>query len=170
MFSNLSDREKLLIRILFGMAAAVLVFYGIITPLQKISSMTNPSSEFEKRALELQKYHADYREIKKENDSIEALLAKNSEGSAGMIKALAEKHGINSAYLNTTQTNIQNKYTRINTDIKMNSVSSKSLLDFINEAEQSEFLIYVNYLNITHGLEGRSDYDALIKFHTFTGK
>jgi len=170
MFGNLSEREQLLIKILIGMAVTALIYYGIIIPSLMISRTANPSSEYERKAAELQKIHADYLAAKKENDAIEALLAKNSEGSATMIKQLAEKRGINSAYLNTTQTNIQNKYTRINTDIKINSVSSQNLLEFVNEVEQSEYLIYVNYLNITRGLEGRHDYDALIKFYTYTGK
>jgi len=170
MFGNLSEREQILIRILIGMALAALIYYGIIIPSIMINKTASPSGEYERKAAELLKIHAEYLAAKKENDSIEALLAKNSEGSATMIKQLAEKRGINSAYLNTTQTNVQNKYTRINTDIKINSVSAQNLLEFINEVEQSEYLVYVNYLNVTRGLEGRHDYDALIKFYTFTGK
>lgn len=170
MFGNLSDREKLLIKILIGMAIAVMVFYGIITPAMKISRTMSPSADYAKQLEEMQNLHSDYLSVKKENDGIEALLSKNTEGSATMIKNLAEKRGLKSAYLNTTQTNIQNKYTRINTDIKVNSVSAQNLLEFINEVEQSEFLVEVNYLNITRGLEGRKEYDALIKFYTYTTK
>lgn len=168
MFTNLSDREKILIRVLIVMAAVALVYYGIIVPSAMISKTSSPAAEYERQLSELQKIHSEYLTAKKENDEIEALLSKNTEGSASMIKNLAEKRGIKSAYLNTTQTTIQNKYTRINTDIKVNSVSAQNLLEFIHEVEQSEFLVYVNYLNITRGLEGRKEYDALIKFYTYT--
>jgi len=73
----------------------------------------------------------------------------------------------NIADTRSTQTNIQNKYVKITTTIKLDSVAIEPLLNFIYHIESSNLLLKINYIRIQEAIKGRNTYDVSLKISNF---
>jgi len=74
----------------------------------------------------------------------------------------------NIAYSRRNQTNVQNKYIRITTDMKLDGVSIQSLLKFIYEIENSNKLVNISYLRINKSFKSPNLYDVNLKIESYT--
>ena len=73
-------------------------------------------------------------------------------------------------YTKKSQANVQNKYIRVTTDVKLEGVAVGPLMKFIFDLERSSDLVRIQYLRITKGLKGTDTYDAIIKVDSFINK
>lgn len=172
---QLSKREKLLLIILVVSAVSAVIYYTlfpssgeIITNSESNISDNSHVSEFNK----LYEIAAKYNEYKSKIKYYNSKLSSNNDNITTLIQKWAKEESIdtNIAYTRRTQTNIQNKYTRINTDVKINGAAIQSILRFVNKIESHDSVIFISHLHINRGLKGTDKYDALIKIHTFIKK
>jgi hypothetical protein len=167
---NLSQREKLLLKVLIICIAAVAVYYFIVTP---IIGLTGSAEDEVKKNIDdlhkLENIYKQYRGIQQKNQKYTSMLSKKNENTTSMIEQWANSTGIakNIAYTRGSQSTIQNKYTRITTDIRIEGVAIQQFLKFLYEVENSENLLKVNYLKITPALKGTNTYDINLKIDNF---
>lgn len=170
---NLTDREKLLLKILLVCIILTLVYYLIIIPLIKFTGSSDDKVMMNRNKLEkLESIYREYQTIRQKKSAYIAILNRKSENTTSLIEQWANSTGIakNIAYTRSTQSNIQNKYIRISTDIKIESVPIQQFLKFLYEVEYSDNLIKVSYLRIHPALKGSNTYDINLKIDNFTSK
>ncbi len=98
------------------------------------------------------------------------MLDSKNENITSLIEQWAASADItrNIAYTRRTQTNIQNKYIRVTTDVKLEGIPIQKLLRFLYEVENSNTLLKISYLRIYQGLKGSDTYDVNVKIDSFT--
>lgn len=171
---QLNKREKNLLIILAILMVVAVIYYIATNPFKNISLSTsaNNKPDYSAKVDQLRSIYSRYMITKEKIQFYEKQLNSTNDNITSLVQTLAKQENIddNIGYTRRTQTNIQNKYTRINTDVKINGVDIQSLLRFIQKIENNESLIFVSYLHINKGLKGTDKYDALIKIHTFVKK
>lgn len=167
---NLTGREKLLLKILLACIAAAGFYYLIISP---IIGLTGSADDNVKKNIDdvkkLKSIYKQYREIQQKNQRYTSMLSRRNENTTSLIEQWANTTGIskNIAYTRSSQSVIQNKYTRITTDIRIEGVAIQQFIKFLYEVENSENLLKVNYLKISPALKGTNTYDINLKIDNF---
>jgi hypothetical protein len=167
---NLTQREKLLLKILLICTSVAVIYYLIISP---IIGLTGSAEDETKKNIDdlnkLENIYKQYREIQQKNQKYTSMLSRRNENTTSMIEQWASSTGIskNIAYTRGSQSTIQNKYTRITTDIRIEGVAIQQFLKFLYEVENSENLLKVNYLKISPALKGTNTYDINLKIDNF---
>ena len=168
--TNLSKREKLLIKIFAAFLGTLACIYLIVFPIMDFKAEAESTYKGNvDRIQKLEGMYDRYRKVTRKSQSINKLL-KNNRGVSSLIEENATKAGIlgNKIYNRDHQSNIQNKYQKITTNVRFEGVDIKSLLHFIYLMENSDKLIKVSYLRISQALKDK--YDANIKFDTFKSR
>jgi hypothetical protein len=168
---KISQREKYLIYALGGMVAFAVVYYLIIVPIVEYRS----SSEKETRKnvsdlSRLESLYDQYRDVKQRKTRYQSLLGSRSENIGTLVEQWANTADVSRymAYNRRTQANIQNKFTKFTSDIKLDSVPIQKFFRFLYEIENANTLLKVNYLKIYQGLKGADTYDVIIKIDSFS--
>ncbi len=167
---KLSKRETLLLKLLGGISAAAVFYLFIIQPVIFNSNASVETSQDINQLEVLSKLNIEHNNLKNEINSYNAVLNNTDDNMNTLVQSNAEILNIskNIEYTKRTQTNIQNKYVKITTDVKINAVTSESILQFISKIENNEKLVFVTYVNIHKGLKEKELYDVLLKINTFT--
>jgi len=170
---TLTQREKLLLRVLIILVSAFAAYRLVLLPL--ISFAVNTDDEVNKKIEELdrlEKLYKQYREIQEKKSYYTEILNKRNENTTSLIEQWANTTGIskNIAYTRNNQSGIQNKYIRITSDIRIEGVAIQQFLKFLYEVENSDNLIRVNYLKINPALKGTNTYDVNMKIDNFVAK
>lgn len=167
---TLTEREKKLFQILIAVSATIAVFFLVINPI--ISLKTGSSSDMQKNITDLariDKIYQDYREIREQKNNYMTQLNRKDANITALVEqwAASAKVTRNIADTRSTQTNIQNKYIKITTTIKLDSVAIEPLLNFIYHIESSNLLLKINYIRIQEAIKGRNTYDVSLKISNF---
>ncbi len=170
---KLSQREKSLLKILIAFVIILGIYFLIISPF--LNFQENSESELKVNMANLNKIdkiYSEFKEIRNKKTKIMSLLNRKDENITSLIEQWASSTNIarNIAYTRRTQSNIQNKYIRITTDVKFEGVSIEKLLKFIYEIENSNKLIKFSYIRIHQGLKGKNKYDVILKIDSFTAQ
>jgi hypothetical protein len=169
---TLTKREKILIIILIA-SVAIWGIYSIARPI--LNAQKSSGLEKENAAGKIKKMddlYDEYRRVRQEKTRILTLLDTKNENTATLIQQFAASNNIDKsvAYTRRTQSNVQNRFIRVTTEVKIEGVTIQPLIRFIGDIENSNGLMRVQYLRITKGLKGTDSYDALIKIDSFTNK
>lgn len=168
---TLSQREKLLLKILLSVVILIIIYYLIILPLIGfIKSTGDNTGETGRNDLEkLERIYKEYRDIQQKKSAYMSILNKKNENTTSLIEQWAGSSGItkNIAYTRSSQSNIQNKYIRITTNIKVEGVAIHQFIKFLYEIENSDNMMKVNYLRIYPALKGTNTYDINLKIDNF---
>ncbi|HON76935.1 MAG TPA: type II secretion system protein GspM [Spirochaetota bacterium] len=167
---TLTEREKKLLQILTAVIATAAVFFLVINPLIKLK--TGNTSGMQKNISDLtqiDKLYQEYRDIREQKNNYMAQLNRKDSNITALVEqwAAAAKVTRNIADTRSTQTNIQNKYIKITTTIKLDSVAIEPLLNFIYHIESSNLLLKINYIRIHEAIKGRDTYDVSLKISNF---
>ncbi|HOJ27724.1 MAG TPA: hypothetical protein PL059_01480 [Spirochaetota bacterium] len=168
---KLSNREKLLLKILIGILILIIGYNFIFTPLINFFSSSDTLIVSDKQKIEqLDRIYSNYKELETKRNQYMSLLKSDSENISSMIEQWAQSSNVakNIAYSRRNQTNVQNKYIRITTDMKLDAVSIQSLLRFIYEIENSNKLVNISYLRINKSYKSPNLYDVNLKIESFT--
>ena len=170
---SLSQREKTLLKSLIALVLVIFIYFLIASP---IIEFTKTSNEELKRNIDnlnrIDRLYKEYSEIQQKKIKYLTLLDKKNENITSLVEQYANSTNIatNIAYTRRTQSNIQNKYIRITTNVKFEGVPIQPFLRFIYEIENSNKLLNISYLRIYQGLKGTDKYDAILKIDSFTTK
>ncbi len=170
---KLNKREKRLAIAMIVVAVISGLYFFVADPLiQYYSSTEDKTESFSSKTDKMSDIYSKYLTIKAEREKFSKLLGKGGDNVTSMVPTFAANNSIekNIAYTKATQTNVQNKYVKITTDVKIDGVPIQSLIKFINDLESSENLLTISYININKGLKGTDKYDALLKIISFTNK
>lgn len=167
---QLTQREKILV-IVLGISIAVVIVYYIVTASPASNSSGN-TGDITSQMNRLSQLSEEYKQLRNDRVRYQSLLSSNSENTATLIQQISASNNIdkNIVYTKRNQSNIQNKYIKVTTDIKIEGVSIQPLINFLSEIDKSEGLIIISYLRINAALKGTGTYDALIKIDSYTGK
>jgi len=168
---KLSNREKLLLKILIGTLVLIIGYNFIVMPLKNFFSSSDTVIISDKQKIEqLDRIYNNYKELETKRNQYMSLLKGDSENISTMIEQWAQNSNIakNIAYSRRNQTNVQNKYIRITTDMKLDGVSIQSLLRFIYEIENSNKLVNISYLRINKSYKSPNLYDVNLKIESYT--
>jgi hypothetical protein len=167
---TMTDREKKLFLIMVVLVVGAAGYYGIYTPVKNLMAAPDSTAQLEERIQELNTIYQIYEKSRDEKNKLERLLNSRNDNTTTNITKWAAENDLsgNIAYTRRTQTNIQNKYVRTNTDIKINGAPIQSLIGFVHSIENSDDLIFITYVSFTKGLKSRKTYDALIKIHSYS--
>lgn len=167
---TLSKRENLLLKILLSFVVLLVLYYLIILPLIGFIRSTGDNSGTGRNDLErLEKIYYEYKDIQQKKTAYMSMLKKSNENTTSLIEQWASSTGIakNIAYTRSSQSNIQNKYTRITTNMKIEGVLIHQFIKFLYEVENSDNMIKVSQLRIRPALKGTSTYDVTLKIDNF---
>jgi len=167
---SITKREKTLLQIFVFFLAGLGLYFLLIKPfLEQQKNIELSSNTNLVKLNQLEKIYKSYREVKHEKENLEKLL-KNSGGITSLIEEMARKTNIldKKAYSRDHPTNIKNKYKKITTDIKFESVPIESIVRFIYELEQSDKIIKIGYLKINEAIRDKKTYDITLKIETYT--
>jgi hypothetical protein len=170
---TLTQREKLLLKILIICIAGIAVYYLVISPI--IGLTGNGSDKSDKNRNDIQKLESlykQYKDIQQKKSVYTTMLDKKNENITSLIEQWATSTGIakNIANTGSNPSNIQNKYVKITTDIRIEGVAIQQFLKFLYEVENSDNLIKVSYLRISPALKGTNTYDINLKIDNFISK
>lgn len=168
---KLSTREKRLLKAFSAIAAGALVFMLVINPYLSMRESSRSSIAGSRRNLDrLEALYDEYREIKQQKSRYDALLGNREENITTLIEQWSASADVarHIAYTRRTQSNIQNKYLRITTDVKIDGVPIQKFLRFLHEIENSGRLLKVSYLRLYQGLKGADTYDVIMKIDSYT--
>jgi len=168
---KLSNREKLLLKILIGVIIVIMGYNFILLPLIKIFTSSDSTIISDKQKIEqLDRIYNNYKELETKRNYYMSLLKGESENISTLIEQWAQNSNVakNIAYSRRNQTNVQNKYIRITTDMKLDGVSIQSLLKFIYEIENSNKLVNISYLRINKSFKSPNLYDVNLKIESYT--
>jgi len=166
---NLSKREINLLKILAIIISLSLIYLFVISPIINLSSESqNEFNNSKQKVLQLNKIYLDYNETKRKIYQYKKLM-KNDSGITSLIEDNAKKTNIleNKVYTRDRPITIKNKYLKIITDVKFESVNMKSMINFLYLMENSNKSIKVSYLRIRSALKGKMTYDVIIKFVSY---
>lgn len=170
---NLTDREKFLLKILIIFLSVLFLYYVIIIPLHNIiSNGTNYIAENKYKLQQLDNIYIKYRELDKKLKKYNSLLNNKSENVSALIDSFITKSNLNGkiAYARRSQSNIQNRYLKITTNMKIESAPIQSILKLIYEIENSRKLLKINYLRIQKSYKSDNLYDVYLKIDYFSSK
>lgn len=167
---TLTEREKKLLQVLVAISATIAVFFLIINPIIKLK--TGNRSDMQKTFSDLSKIdkiYQEYREIREQKNNYMAQLNRKDANITALVEqwAASAKVTRNIADTRSNQTNIQNKYIKITTTIKLDSVAIEPLINFIYNIESSNLLLKINYIRINEAIKGRNTYDVSLKISNF---
>ncbi len=170
---TLTQREKLLLKVLIICIATTIVYYLIVLPV--IGLTGNAEDELKKNRDDIEKLESiykQYRDIQQKNAAYTSMLNRKNENVTSMVEQWANSIGMarNIAYTRSSQSNIQNKYVRITTEVKIEGIAIQQFLKFLYEVENSDNLLKVNYLRISPALKGTNTYDINLKIDNFISK
>jgi hypothetical protein len=112
----------------------------------------------------------EYREIRQKITKYQSALGNKNENITTLVEQWAVTADVtkNIAYTRRTQSTIQNKYIRVSTDVKLESVPIQKVLKFLYEIENSNKLLKISYLRIYQALKGADTYDVIMKIESFS--
>ncbi len=166
---NLSKRELLLLKVFGALAGIFGLYFLIISPVINLkSNIENQSEKNRGMLVELQSIYNEYTEVQSTKKRYEQLL-KNSKNIATSIEKIASDLNIknNMAHNRDSQSKVQNKYTKISSDVKFEGIGMKEAIDFIHKIESSNALINISYLRISQAFKEKSTYDVTLKIDTY---
>lgn len=170
---TLTQREKLLLKVLLAVVIVIAAYYLIVLPLVGIIGNSEDDTKKHRDDLvKLEKIYNQYRDIQQKRTAYATMLEKRNENTTSLIEQLANSTGIsrNIAYTRSSQSSIQNKYIRITVDIKIEGVAIQHFLKFLYEVENTDNLIKVSYLRINPALKGTNTYDINLKVDNYIFK
>lgn len=168
---KLSPRERTLLKLLGVLIGIVVLYFVVVSPFIHFKDKSEDELRNNiDRLNQLDKIYAQYREIKNKKAKMMAFLNRRDENITSLVEQWATSTNIakNIAYTRRTQSNIQNKFVRITTDIKFEGIPIDKILRFIYEVENSNKMLKVSYLRIQQGLKGTNTYDVVLKIDSFT--
>lgn len=166
---KLTPREKRLVQIMGVFFAILVLFYGIINPIMNLKQSIDEKYETNiQRLNEMDAVYKQFREIKEKREKMDQLL-RDTRSVSTLVEDNARKANIinNKAYNRDNESNIQNKFKKITTDVKFEGVNIKGVMDFLYYMENSNKLIKVSYFRINEALKERNNYDVTIKFESY---
>lgn len=171
----LTKREKMLLAVLAVLAAVVIVNYVIMPLASSIGSAGESGGGSTDSAADIDKIGRladEYRRIRQEKTQLLTMLDAKNENTVTMIQQFATSNNIDKNISGTrrSQSNIQNKYIRITTEVRIEGVAIQSLVKFLADIENSGNLVRIQSLRISKGLKGTDAYDAVVKIDSFTNK
>ncbi len=167
---KISAREQTLLKLLGVVVGIVLLYFLIVSPLIHFKDRSEEELRNNiSRLNQLDKIYAQYRELKNKKAKMMAFLNRKDENITSLVEQWATSTNIakNIAYTRRTQSNIQNKFIRITTDIKFEGIPIDNILRFIYEVEHSNKMLKISYLRIQQGLKGTNTYDVVLKIDSF---
>ncbi len=170
---SLTKREKLLLKILLIFILGLIIIYLIVLPLIRLSGTSDDDVKKYTDDLEkLESIYKQYRDVQQKKANYILMLNKKNENTTSLIEQLTNSLNIskNIAYTRSNQSNIQNKFVRITTEVRIEGIAMQLFLKFLYEIENSDNLIKVNYLRITPALRGTNTYDVQLKIDNFISK
>ena len=170
---KLTDREKKLLYLLGVIAAIALVYFFIIRPVMLYRSNTEKiAGDNISRLKKMEQLNEEYKRVRQEKTHYLSLLENKNEKTTELIQQWSTSNNIdrNIAYTRKSQSNVQNKYIRVTTDVKIEGVAIHPLIKFLYDIESSNELIRDQYVRINKGMKGTDTYDALIKIDSFINK
>lgn len=169
----LNPREKLLLKVLGAVAVFGVVYFFVIMPLFSLwQSADQVQNSNQARISRIERIYNEYNVIKVKRTRYETLLNNKNDNLTTLIQQVASSNGIagNIAYTRRTQTNVQNKYVKITTDVKIDGVPIQNLLKFMHDIENSNNLVFISSVRINQGIRDTKKYDALIKIVNFVSQ
>lgn len=166
---ELSQRERMLLKILIGLVAAIALFYIIVKPMLSIkSSVESGRSAGVERLNELENLYQQYKTTQDKLAETNRLMD-DTRGVSALVEENAEKTGIlsNKVYNRDKEANLQNKFKKITTEVKFEGVNIKSALDFLYYMENSGKMIHTSSLRINQAVKERSSYDVTLSFESY---
>ncbi len=168
---SLSTREKRLLKALGVVAGGAMVWGLVINPYLSLSETSRSSIAGSRQDLaRLDSLYEEYRDVRQRKARYDALLSNREENITTLIEQWSASADVarHIAYTRRTQSNVQNKYLRISTDIKIDGVPMQKFLRFLYEMESSGRLLKVSYLRLYQGLKGADTYDVIMKIDSYS--
>ncbi len=165
----LSNRERILLRVLYVIAGLFVIYFFIITPVMRITSDSRKSwDQNTNRLAELDSLYQEYRDIQDKKNSISDLM-RDTRGMATLVEENAKNAGIlqNKADNRDQTSNIQNKYQKITTEVRFEGVDIRPLMKFLFDMENSGKYVRISYLRINQAVKERQTYDVTVKFTSY---
>jgi hypothetical protein len=168
----LTKREKLLLAVLAVLALIVLINYIIIPVISSIGSVGDDKGTTSANIQKLNSLADEFRRTRQEKTQLLSMLDAKNENTVTVIQQIATTNNIDKNISNTrrSQQNIQNKYIRITTEVRIEGVAIQPLIKFLADIENSGGLVRIQSLRISKGLKGTDAYDSVIKIDSFTNK
>lgn len=166
---ELSQREQKLLKILIGFICLIILFYAVIRPIMSAkSSAENSKNSGIERLNELEKIYRQYKEVKDKLNENNRLMS-DTRGVSSLVEENAEKTGMlsNKVYNRDRETNLQNKFKKITTEVKFEGVNITSALNFLYQMENANKLIRTSSLRINQAVKERNNYDITISFDSY---
>ncbi len=167
---KISAREKRLLKIFGAIAACALFYLLVVNPYLSLRETSRSSIAGNRQDLaRLEALYEEYREIKQRKTRYDTLLGNKEENITTLIEQWSANADVarHIAYTRRTQSNIQNKYLRITTDVKIDGVPIQKFMRFLFEIENSGRLLKVSYLRLYQGLKGADTYDVIMKIDSY---
>lgn len=168
---KLSKREKVLLQLLIVVVIIIIGYSFVFEPIKNIFTSSDDAVATNKQKIEqLDRIYNNYKNLEIKRNHYISSLRHDSENISTLIELWAQNSNItrNIAHSRRNQTNIQDKYIRITTDMKLDGIPIQSLLQFIYEIENSAKLVNVSYLRINKSFKSPALYDVNIKIESYT--
>lgn len=165
----LSDRERILLRILLVIIGVFLIYFLIIAPLWRLRKESRQSwDQNATRLAELDTLYNEYKDIQDKKSKINELM-RDTRGVSTLIEEYAKNAGIlqNKAYNRDATTNMQNKYQKISTEVRFEAVDIRPVMKFLYDMEHSEKYVRISYLRVNQAFKERQTYDVTVKFESY---
>jgi hypothetical protein len=168
---KISAREKRLLQILAAVAGCAAVYFLIIAPFLAFRNSAEDITR--KNVQDLNRMDAlndEYREIKQNKTRYMSMLSGKNENVTTLIEQWATSADVTRhiAYTRRSQSNIQNKFIRVTTDVKLEGAPIQKIMRFLYEITNSNHLLKVSYLRIYQGLKGSDTYDVILKIDNYS--
>lgn len=165
-----NQREKLLIKILITVIVLAFAYFAILRPvINLVSKGDSDSQDAAKQIALLDSVYDEYKNVRQKKMNYATMLSSQNENISSQIEQWANSANIskNIAYTRRSQSNLQNKYVKITTNMKIDGVAIQPLLQFLYDIESSNKLIVISNITINQGLKGTNLYDVLLKIDSF---
>ena len=159
-----------MIKILAVIAGASIIYFLIISPfIGYREKAENELKENRDRLEKLEKIYEEFKTARSDKMKYMSLLNQKESDTTSLIEQIATSNKIdkNIAYSRRSQSNIQNRFMRVTTDVKFEGVAIQSILKFIYDLENSNRLVKLNYIRIQQALKGTDRYDVIMKIDSF---
>lgn len=166
---SLSSRERQLLRVLYVIAGLFILYFLVITPVMSIRQESQEAwSKNQKRIETMDELYSEYREIAEKKDRINDIM-RDKRGVATLVEEMAKSANIlqNKAYNKDATSNIQNKYTRILTEVRFEGVDIRPMMKFLYDMEHSGKYMRITYLRISQAVKERQTYDVTVKLESY---
>jgi hypothetical protein len=167
---KLTKRERVLLFVLAIIAVGAVIYSLSTSSSDSANDKPKDADGGSEKIQKLERLADEYRRIRQDKTRIQALLDNKNENTTTLIQQWAANSNIdkNIGYTRRSQSNIQNKYVRVTTEIKIEGVAIQQFLKFLNDVENSNDLLRVQYIRISKALKGTDTYDVLLKIDSFT--